>query len=340
LRLVTSAGTTGSSLIRLGVLAVALLCLVAFPFVSGQYYVTLLTLILIAGIYAMGLDLVFGYAGLHSLGHAAFVGTGAYTIAIVSKRLLPNFYVNLLAALVASAVLAAIFGILAVRARGSYFLMITLALGQVMWAVTWGWRAVTGGDDGFPGIKRPDLGIPVSMADPVLFYFLVLVFFLVTAIVLYRIVKSPFGLALIGIRENETRMSILGYNVWLYKLLAFVVSGTFGGLGGALLAYSRGTALPSFLHFEFSAEVFLMVVVGGTGTLIGPVLGAVLVMLIKYIVGAYTERWVMVMGLVYVIVALSNSGGLVFAFNDLWSRFRKPGTDDGKLVGRERQQGL
>src|SRR5439155_1334759 len=176
--------------------AAALAVLVALPAVLSSYQLSLVTKMLIFGIFAMSLDLLLGYAGLPSLGHAAYFGVAAYTVGLLALRVANNFWLDFPAGLLMAAGVSALFGLLALRTRGSYFLMITLALSQVLWGIAFGWRSLTGGDDGLPEIPRPDLGLPWSMSDNTPFYYFVLFFFLVGAFVLVRVVASPFGYAL------------------------------------------------------------------------------------------------------------------------------------------------
>jgi branched-chain amino acid transport system permease protein len=188
--------------------------------------------------------------------------------------------------------------------------MITLALSQVLWGIAFGWRSLTGGDDGLPDVPRPNLPLPWSMSDNTPFYYFVLLFFLVGAFVLARIVVSPFGYALRGIRESESRMLALGYDVWRYKLTAFVVGAAFAGLAGCLYAYFNRFVSPDYVHVVRSAEVLLMVILGGAGTLVGPAIGATLIVLLQNLISTYTERWVTVLGIIYVLVALLAPNGL------------------------------
>jgi len=214
------------------------------------------------------------------------------------------------AGIVLAILTAVVFGLLALRTRGSYFLMITLALSQVLWGIAFGWRSLTGGDDGLPDVPRPNLPLPWSMSDNTPFYYFVLLFFLVGAFVLVRIVVSPFGYALRGIRESESRMLALGYDVWRYKLAAFVVGAAFAGLAGCLYVYFNRFVSPDYVHVVRSAEVLLMVILGGAGTLVGPAVGAALIVLLENLISTYTERWVTVLGIIYVLVALLAPNGL------------------------------
>lgn len=285
--------------------------LVVVPVVLSSYQLGLLTKMLIFGIFAMSLDLLLGYGGLPSLGHAAYFGMGAYTVSLLSLRVTTNFWIDFPAGLLAAAVVAALFGLLALRTQASYFLMITLALAQVLWGIAFGWRSLTGGDDGLPGVPRPSLGLPWSLAGGLAFYYFVLVFFVLAVAGLWLVVRSPFGRALVGIRESETRMEVLGYDVWLYKYVAFVLAGIVAGLAGNLFAYYNGFVSPSYLSVIFSASALLMVILGGVGTLFGPVLGAAVILYLENVISAYTERWLLILGAIYVVVTLFAPRGLV-----------------------------
>ena len=268
------------------------------------YYVGLLSQALIFGIFAMSLNLLLGYTGLPSLGHSAYFGTAAYATAVLSLRVSESFWLNAPGGVLLSVIIAGVYGLLALRTAGVYFLMITLALAQVLWGIALSWRGMTGGDNGLAGIPRPDLGLPLSLWDTHNFFYFVLVAFALMAAAMYVLVNSPFGYALRGIRENETRMRVLGYNVWLYKYLAFVIAGMFAGVAGVLFVYHNGFVSTSELSVVLSAKALLMVILGGAGTLFGPVLGAGVVVFLSHIVSAYTGRWLLVLGTVYVLVVL------------------------------------
>ncbi|HTK89176.1 MAG TPA: branched-chain amino acid ABC transporter permease [Verrucomicrobiae bacterium] len=285
--------------------------LAVLPLALSSYQVDLLTKMLIFAIFAMSLNLSLGYAGLPSLGHAAYFGVGAYTVGLLAVRVWNNFWVDMACGLVAAAVAAALFGLLALRAEGSYLLMITLALAQVLWGIAFGWRRLTGGDDGLPGIPRPAEGLPLSLADGRRFYYLVLVCFVASVAVLALVTRSPFGRALVGIRESARRMEVLGYDTWRYKYVAFVLAGLFAGLAGNLFVYYNGFVSPAYLSIVFSAAALIMVILGGAGTLLGPVLGSAVIVYLENAVSAYTQRWLLVLGLVYVAVTLFVPEGLV-----------------------------
>jgi branched-chain amino acid transport system permease protein len=291
--------------------ACAVLLLAVPPFLP-PYPLTLLTQILVFAIFAMSLDLLLGYTGLASLGHAAYFGIAAYVVAILATRSQASFWACLGAAVLAATAVAAVFGFVAIRAVGVYFLMITLALGMVTWGLAFRWVSLTMGDNGISGIARPSL-FGVSLASPLPFHYLSVAVFLVAFALLWVIVHSPFGLSLQGIRETERRMRALGYDVWLHKYLAFVLAGAFAGLAGALWAYYDGFVSPVEVHLVTSVETLLMVALGGPGTLFGPILGAAVIVLFKNLLSIYTKRWLLILGLVYIGVIVLTPKGIMGA---------------------------
>jgi branched-chain amino acid transport system permease protein len=295
---------------RLGV-AVAAGVLTLLPLALSSYQLGLVTKALIFAVFAMSLNLVLGYTGLPSLGHAAYFGVAAYAVGLLSLRVTDNFWLDIAAGLAAATVTAALFGLLALRAEGSYLLMITLALAQVLWGIAFGWRTLTGGDDGLPGIGRPSAGLPWSFADGTRFYYLVVVVFGLAVAVMGTLVRSPFGRALVGIRESARRMEVLGYNVWLYKYVAFVLAGVLAGLAGALFVYYNGFVSPAYLSLVFSAMALIMVILGGAGTLLGPAVGSAVIVFLENAVSAWTQRWLLVLEVIYVAVTLFAPAGLV-----------------------------
>jgi branched-chain amino acid transport system permease protein len=282
-------------------------CLILVPPLLPTYYTGLITLILIFAIFAMSLDILQGYTGLASLGHAAFLGTAAYVVAILNVKVFKgsHFTVELVAGILSAMLVAAIFGLYVLRSRQTYFLMILLASSMMLWGIAFKWRSLTGGDDGLPGIARPNLSvIHLNLAHTAHFYYFVLLFFLIAIILMYLIVRSSFGHTLMGIRESETRMQALGYNVWLQKYIALIVSSVFAGLSGVLLVYYNGFVSPSELHLVLSAEALIMVILGGSGTLFGPAIGAAIITLVKNFVSGYTEHWMIILGAIYIATVI------------------------------------
>ncbi len=293
------------------VVAGAALGLVLLPLALSSYQLGLLTKMLIFAMFAMSLNLVLGYAGLPSLGHAAYFGVGAYTVALVALRVVDNFWIGFGAGVLAAAVTAALFGLLALRTQGAYLLMITLALAQVLWGIAFGWRSFTGGDDGLPGVPRPAAGLPWSLADGIRFYYFVLVVFVLATAVLGVLVRSPFGRALVGIRESERRMEVLGYDTWRCKYVAFVMAGLLAGVAGNLFVYFNGFVSPVYLGIVFSATALIMVILGGAGTLLGPALGSAVIIFLENLISAHTQRWLLVLGVIYVALTLFAPDGLL-----------------------------
>jgi branched-chain amino acid transport system permease protein len=291
--------------------AAAVVLLAVSPLALSSYQLGLLTKMLIFALFAMSLNLILGYAGLPSLGHAAYFGVGAYTVGLLAVKVRDNFWLDFGAGLVAAAVTSALFGLLALRARGAYLLMITLALAQVLWGIAFGWRWLTGGDDGLPGVPRPAAGLPWSFAGGPAFYYFVLVVFLALTCGLWVVVRSPFGRALVGIRESERRMEVLGYDTWRYKYVAFVLAGVIAGASGNLFVYYNGFVSPAYLSIVFSAMALIMVILGGAGTLLGPALGGAVIVLLENVISAHTERWLTVLGVIYVVVTLFAPAGIM-----------------------------
>jgi branched-chain amino acid transport system permease protein len=298
-------------------LGIILLLLVISPLFLSAYPLTLLTQALIYAILAMSLDLLLGYTGLASLGHAAYLGVGAYSVGVLTTHYGANFWVTLAVGVLLAMVVAAVFGLVALRATGVYFLMITLALGMVVWGLAHRWVSMTQGDNGIPGIPRPDLGLPWSLARAMPFYYFALAGFLLAFWILRVIVRSPFGQSLVGIRESESRMRTLGYHVWLHKYLGFVIAGVVGGFSGVLWAYYNGFVSPGDLELATSVEVLLMVALGGRGTLVGPAVGAGVIVLLKNFVSVYTQRWLLILGVVYVLTIIYAPEGIVGAIRPL-----------------------
>ena len=302
------------------VLAAAAITAIAYPFVVKPYILSLGIEVLIFAIFAMSLDLLLGYTGLPSFGHAAFFGLGAYIVAYMTSRnelalgLTDNLLLALPVVLLATALVAVVVGFFALRTSGIYFLMITLAFAQMLFSIAIRWSSVTGGSDGLTGVPRPALGLggfTYAFESRESFYFLVLGLFLTVWLLLRRIVSSPFGMTLRGIRENEQRMRALGYNTFRYKTAAFVLAGMFASVSGMLLAQYFWHAAPQNLYWAMSGQVLIMLVVGGTGTLTGPILGAALMRLLPNFASTYTDRWQTLLGLVLIMFVLFAPKGII-----------------------------
>jgi branched-chain amino acid transport system permease protein len=280
---------------------------------TNSFIMLLATRAFAFSILAMSVDLLLGFTGLASLGQAAYLGIGAYLTAILATRyhigLGYDFWLVLALGMLGGALLAALFGLFAMRASGVYFLMITLALGQCVWGLAYRWNSLTGGDNGINLSQRPKFGI--DLADEATFFYVVFVLFALSLVVLYTLVHSPFGRSLTGIRERELRMKVLGYNTWLHKYLAFIVAGAFGGLSGVLWAHTAGIVGTDDVVLTTSVDALLMVVLGGAGTLIGGVIGAAVVTFVREYLSTLVHWWQYVLGGIYVLVILYLPGGLM-----------------------------
>src|SRR5262252_1768553 len=276
------------------------------PF-TDAFVILLITRALILAILAMSLDILLGFTGLPSLGQAA------YLRAILATKfnfgLGWSFWVVVLLGILLAAATAAFFGLFAVRASGVYFLMITLALGQCVWGLAYRWNSMTGGDNGINLPRRPAFGIQLS--SDVAYFYVVFGFFALSLLMLYVLVKSPFGRSLEGIREREVRMRTLGYNTWLHKYLAFIIAGGFGGLAGVLWAHANGNVSPEDVVLTTSVDALLMVVLGGSGTLVGGAIGAGVVLFLREYLSTLVPWWQYVLGGVYVLAILYLPGGLM-----------------------------
>jgi branched-chain amino acid transport system permease protein len=314
---------------RAGVAVAVVVLLAAFPWLLGNYPVRLLQEILIWGIFAMSLDLLMGYAGMVSFGHSAFFGVGGYVAGLALKES-PGVGAALVYPAVAAALAALVIGFFSIRVSGVYFIMLTLAFSQMFYAYAFqAWWL--GAEDGVIGIPRiTSLGLG---SDPSAFHLYVVASFALAALVLWRVVRSPFGHVLRGIHENESRMEAIGYAVNRYKLIAFVVAGTLAGIAGALYAQFNGQIPPDAFFWTTSGEALLMVIIGGTGTLVGAVLGATAFILLQSLVSTYTERWMLILGATFILFVIFAPGGIVGA---LRSAAR---TATGLPRGRARQPG-
>jgi branched-chain amino acid transport system permease protein len=294
-------------LLGIGVLVAAV---AAFPAVAGAYPVKLLQEILIWGIFAMSLDLLMGYAGMVSFGHSAFFGIGAYVAALALTES-PNLLSALLLPALAAALAGLVIGFCSIRTSGVYFIMLTLAFSQMFYAYSFQ-TAWLGAEDGVFGVPRPHL-LGLDLANPTVFHLYLVALVGLGVLVLWRVVRSPFGHVLRGIHENEGRMEAVGYAVQRFKLVAFVIAGMIAGVAGALYTQLNLTISPDAFFWTTSGEALLMVIIGGTGTLSGALLGAAAFILLQSLVSSYTERWMLILGLTFVLFVLFAPGGIVGA---------------------------
>ena len=291
-------------------LATALVVLATVPlWVGSTYYVNIASQILFYAVFALAVNVLAGYAGLVSLGHAGLFGIAAYAAA----KIMTSGHGHLAVAAGALAVTlaaAAVFAVLALRGTGLGFVMITVALGQIVWGVAYRWISLTNGDNGITISGRPS-PFGLSLASPRGFYWATLAVFLLAVASMAVFVASPFGASVRGTRDQPRRMNALGYHVWMIRFLAFVLSGFWTGVAGLLYLYYNQFVSPQAVTLTASAEALLMVISGGTATLLGPIVGAALVVIMKNVASAYIERWNFVLGGIFVLIVVFMPEGLV-----------------------------
>ncbi len=304
--------------------------LVVLPWVVEPYQTVLLSYGLVFAIAALGFNLLLGYTGLLSFGHSAYFGAGAYAFALVVKYLRVNsMELSLLGGILASALVAALFGFVCVRYTRIYFSILTLALSQVLWSLAFKFFWVTGGTDGLRVPTPALLGVSIAPGQDKMtylahrYYYYVLVIFVVAVAVMWVIVHSPFGKALQAIRDNETRAEFVGVQVWHYRWVAFLISGVFTGLAGALWVPLNGLTTPDILVWTFSGEIVFFTVLGGFGTFAGPIVGAVVFNYLKTFAVGYTVYWQMFLGVVLVTLVLALPTGIMGMVARLAQKWRR-----------------
>jgi branched-chain amino acid transport system permease protein len=313
-----------------GIIVSALLTL---PLYVDLSIVSLFTKIIIFGLLVMSLDLLVGYTGLSAFGHAAFFGLAAYTVAVLGKHFnVTSFWVAAPAGILTAAFAACIFGLVALRVSGVYFLLITLAMGQLVYGIVHTsvgpLGALTGGSDGLGGVQYPEIFGYAFEAET--YYYFAFGACAVCWLLLYLITKSPFGYGLQGIRENQIRAHAIGYNTWLYQYIAFILGGLFAGVAGVLYVYYNGFISPEGVGIGASGLLWLMLIIGGSGTLWGSIIGAAVILVLQYFVGGFTpERWPLILGVCFVGVIMFYRGGILPQLIKLWRRI----TDGGRAKG-------
>jgi branched-chain amino acid transport system permease protein len=299
------------ALVKWGALAVLVVILLFLPYMVDSFFIDIASQALLFGLFALSINLVSGYGGMVTLGQAALFGTAGYAFAILVTKYTVSLWPAFFLALVVTVVASAFFGLLASRARDVYFLMITLAEGMVVWGIAERWSSLTGGDNGITGVPRPEFALEYWT-----FYYFVLAVVALCTILIYCIVNSSFGLSLKGMRESESRMAPLGYNVVLHKVLAFTISGLFAGVGGLLLSMYNNFIAPPSVYVTQSAQGLLMSILGGIASLSGAFIGSTIVVTISNYVSSYIERWPTLLGVIFVVVILLAPDGITGA----WTR--------------------
>lgn len=308
-------GLTRRRLVLLSPYIFIALIMLILPAFLASYWESLIIKILLYAVFAMSMNLLMGYTGYITFGHAAFWGIGAYTVGIlVTQHGIDNFGLIMVIAIGAAIIVGIIFGFLALRTTGIYFALITLALAQMLYSLAYKWTAVTGGEDGLSGIGRP---WSMYGSD---FYYFILAAFAICFFLLYWIINSHFGHILVGIRENEPRMQALGYNVWAHKYVCYILAGLFAAIAGALFAYYTGYVGPGDLYWTTNGLALLMVLIGGRGALAGPAAGAVIVLLLIELISEFTEHWPVFVGIIFVLVVMWARKGIAGYLVEYWDR--------------------
>jgi len=280
---------------------------------SGNVFIlTLFTRIVILALAAASLNLIMGFGGMMSFGHAAYLGIGGYAVGMLAQEGVGSGWIQFPVALAASATYALVIGALSLRTRGVYFIMITLAFAQMAYYVASG-LARYGGDDGLTVYKRSDFSGLVNLGNRTQFYYLCLACLFAVLILIWRIVNSRFGLVVQGLRSNEQRLQAIGFPAKLYQLVCFVISGMMCGLAGALLANNTDFISPAVMYWTRSGDLMVMVILGGMGTLFGPVMGAVVFLLLEEFLSQITEYWALIMGPLLLLIVLFGRGGIMGA---------------------------
>lgn len=308
--------------LKIFLFAALILFLLFLPTFAGKYGLYMTIHILILSVFALGFNLLLGYTGLLSFGQAGFFAMGAYASAKI-LLVIPSLLLGAIAGMVAGGIAALILGYLCVRHTRIYFSMLTLSFGMMIYSLAWKWRDVTGGDDGLVGIPRAPFTIPgilsINMTPMENYYYFVLVISLIAMFILYRIVNSPFGLTLKGIRDSENRVAFAGISIRNYRLLSFTIAGLYAGLAGSFLPPLENTVTPPLAHWTHSAEPVMVTLLGGIHTFSGPIVGSILFYLIKDIIVRYTQYWLIWFGSIVVFLVLVFRGGIVIFFTEkIW----------------------
>jgi branched-chain amino acid transport system permease protein len=297
--------------LSIAVVVCALVCVAVLPaLLFSGYSLDVVTEIMIFAIAALSLNLILGYGGMVSFGHAALFGLSAYATVIVSMRFEVSPWIGLACGVLASTIAAAAIGAFCVRLGGVGFFMMSLAFAQLLNSAAVKWRPVTGGSDGVGGLLRPFL-FGFDLTEPTAMYVFTLMSLLAALLATWRIITSPFGHALVGTRESSHRMSAIGYDTQRIRLVGFVLSGALAGLSGGLYAFFNGFVSPDALSFGMSGMILLMVVLGGKGSLVGPVVGAALFLLVKNVVSSHTSHWLLIVGSIFVACVMFCPDGIM-----------------------------
>jgi len=285
---------------------IGLIILFVLPGVLPRFYIYLTSIILLTGLLATSLNLVLGYGGMFQFHHAVFYGAGAYATAlmIIKSGLTP--WLGFIVGPLVSSLLSLIMGIICIRLSKLYFGMLQISLGSLVWIIVYRWYSFTGGDDGIHGVPIPDI-----ISSPTSAYYFTLIITLLCFIVMYKIIKSPFGSALQGIRDNPVRSEMIGINVKRHQLLALVIAGFFAGIAGSLFVVVDNTVFPDMLFWTLSLEILIMCLLGGWFSFLGPMLGAAIIIVLRTFISTFTSYWTLVLGILMMFVIFFLPNGVL-----------------------------
>jgi branched-chain amino acid transport system permease protein len=304
-------------------LIVMTLIIGALPLVAKNPYIhTLGSLVMIFSVYAISIDILTGYFGLLAIGQSAFFGFGAYTCGYLLTKMNWDFVPAILMGLLMSGLLALIFGLITIKTWDNTFFMITIALVQLIWGIAYKATTITGGENGMGGIKRPHF-FGINFSNSVNFYYLLFIVMVLVIIISYRFVNSPFGLTVHGIRESRKRMRALGYNIYMHKLITYIFAGLLSGLAGIMYCLFNRFVSHSDINTMASSMAFLMTLLGGAGSLVGAMIGSTIIIVLRNVISSLTDRWTMVMGVLYILVVMLSPGGVVGTYQNVIRRVRK-----------------
>ncbi len=309
------------------VLAATVLVLVLVPFVLPRFYTYLLALILTFGLLSTSLNFALGFGGIYQLHHAVFYGLGAYGAAVAIMKLGFNPWIAFLVGPLVAAFFSLVIGLICIRLSKLYFGMLQISLGSLVWAIVYRWYSFTGGDDGIHGIRVPDM-----ISTPKGSYYFALIIAGISMYCIYRILRSPFGIALQGIRDNAVRSQTVGINVRGHQLSAMIIAGFFAGVAGVIFVVVDGSVFPDMMFWTLSLEITIMALLGGWFTLMGPMLGAAVIVLLRTFVSTVTDYWALVLGVVLMLVILFLPEGVLGKVFEIW---HKSGRNNKRVVQKE-----
>ncbi len=311
---------------KIGVLVLTIAFLFLFPQFAGAFPVLFLTEIIIFSLFAMSFNLLFGYTGLLSFGHAAFFGLGGYAMALLAQHYHISMIPSLFISMVVAGASAAIIGFFCIRRDEIYFAMLTLGFGMMVFTLVHQWRSLTGGSDGITGFEVPVLDLMVKkfqLFSPWSFYYFALVVCLIFTLFLWMVIHSPFGLILRSMRENAERVSFIGIDIKFYRWIAFIIAGLVAGVAGGLFAMYDRMASPSMVHWTMSAKPVLMTILGGSRVFFGPVLGALIFYLLEHTITQYTQSWMIFLGAILIPIVIFFPEGVLGTLISWGKRFMK-----------------